>query len=152
MAAWSSAFGADRVLLLSHRAISERPLDVLRILFKFLGVAPLDNLPEVGREKYGVAAQPRSREIVWLLSRTASALRFLGLHGVANWGKHIGIKRWFYQGGQRPVLNLSDAQRSAFEEHLAPELALVDLVDEHGGITVDRCAGFLRELGGRTQT
>lgn len=142
ISAWGAAFGADRVLLLSHRAVAQDPMAVLDRLCDFLEVERLAKLPVEAEERYGVAAAPRSRAVVWAADRAAWTLRSLRLHSLVNLGKQLGLKRLVFSGGQRPVLGVTVDQKAALTFDLGRESALVAEVDAHIACLASECRAY----------
>lgn len=136
---WSSNFGADSVLLVSHKQVSDSPQDALDTICNFLGVSLIDELSDEEKERYGEASTPRSKRLVWLLNRVARMLRSFGLHRLVNAGKAIGVKRLFFYGGERPELNISASEREALSDQFGSEYRLIEFLNVHGGLTASAC-------------
>lgn len=140
---WASAFGEDNVFLLSSRAISRDPIGVLEKLAEFLDVSGSENCSRELTRQYGVAAEPRSRVLLIVMTRLARLARAMGLHGLANAGKSLGLKKFIFSGGGRPELNIEDVEKADLCEMFSQDTEFVSAVDCQGGCT----AASLRDYG-----
>jgi len=103
----------------------------------------MPDLPEEAEHKYGVAAAPRSAALGSVAIRVARALRSAGLHGFANWGKNVGLKKVFLTGGKQPTLSVSMQQKEILSKLMVEDRLLVKVVDDHAACTFDAVANVV---------
>lgn len=94
---WEDRFGHENVLYLVQEDINQDPERVLITVRDFLGVEPMA-MPAVAKNTVNSAAAPRNWLLAKVLSTCAGGLRSWRLHGIAEFGKKIGLVN-FYQGG-----------------------------------------------------
>jgi hypothetical protein len=108
LTAWLDVFPADAVLVLIQEDIAADPSAVAARVMAFLGV---DVVPLAAiHQRVNEASAPRFPRLARQLARGAEWLRGRRAHGLAEFGKRIGLKRAF-RGGQLPSLTSLDKRR-----------------------------------------
>lgn len=102
---WEAAFGGERVFYLVQEDIEADPQGQMDAICAFLNIEPVV-VPKELRGRYGQGTVPRFRWPATVVSRTTSALRGAGLHGVVQAGKRLGLKR-VYSGGDRVAVAMT---------------------------------------------
>lgn len=102
---WQRQYGNDQLLYIVQEDIEVDPQGQLDRICEFLGIDTVA-LPDDLLGRYGQGTVPSSRYLAAIASRTASALRTIGLHKVVEAGKRLGLKR-IYSGGNPGVLEIT---------------------------------------------
>lgn len=94
---WEAAFGNENILYLVQEDIFSQPDASVRKVWEFLGVSDIP-LPEMAKQKFGVAQYPKFRNAAKFASKLSTWLRSKRLHIVPELGKKLGLLS-VYQGG-----------------------------------------------------
>lgn len=127
---WEATFGREQVFYLVQDDIEADPQGQLDATCAFLGIEAVE-LPKELQGPYGQGTVPRFWWLAAVVSRTTSALREVGLHGVVQAGKRWGLKR-VYRGGDRSAFAMT---RSIFDHLLAEHEADIDFLEKRLGRT-----------------
>lgn len=126
---WTGRFGRERVHVILLDDAAERPLAVLRGLYRFLGIEPPAEPPDAATERVYPASLPRFPALARWATRVSAWLRDRGHHRLVDAVKDAGGKLAYRGGGARP--------------DLPPELR-AELADEF-----DEDVRYVEELTGR---
>jgi len=99
--------GREKILYIVQDDVHNHPQWVADQVFGFLGLESFA-LSEPAQQIVNSAEAPRNRWAALALSKTATCLRSLRMHRVAEFGKRLGLKR-FFRGGD-PVAPLTNRQ------------------------------------------
>lgn len=122
---WESDFNHENILYLVQDDIKADPQGQFDVISDFLGVERME-LPDVLQVPYGEGSVPRYPWLAAAASRAASALRKAGLHGLAQTGKRLGLKR-VYSGGDPTALSMT---RPNFDYLLAEHESDIQFLEE----------------------
>jgi hypothetical protein len=135
---WLDKFNSNQLLLVSTDSIETDPGNTLNKITTFLGLSPLCDKPINLKERYGAAMKIRNRYIFLFVYTTAKFLRSLGMHRVVSFGRDVGLKKMFSQGGARSKLNIPENSYSMLQETFALDAQLVKNVDKYLAIAPSR--------------
>lgn len=119
---WIEAFGREQVLVVSNEDMSRDIDSYVMSINEFLGLAHITPGPEL-QGRINETTLPASSTLAALGLKVTEKLRDWNLHRVVNAAKALGLSQVFYgKPGQRPVPELSVADRKWLEEKLYPQV------------------------------
>lgn len=124
---WLDRFGPGQVTFVLLDDIKDKPEAVLRHIYRFLNINPID-LPQAAYGKINGAVMPRFPGLARLVARWVTRLQAGGFYQVIELGKRLGLKQVIYAGSTQAAPRLTPADQNwllatyeadiAFVEHL----------------------------------
>lgn len=122
---WQTHFSPENIHVIWQEDLSANPESYARDLSRIL-VIPFGDLSQSAQSRSNEAAVPPSSILAALGRRTSYALRSLGLYGVVNFAKDLGLKKLFFgTPGKRALPNLTEADAQWLKEQLAMDYAML---------------------------
>jgi len=144
---WLDVFDPAQITFVLLDDIKRKPEVVLRRIYRFLGISPID-LPEAAYDKINGMMMPRFPGLARLAARWVTRLQAGGFYQFIELGKRLGLKRVVYAGNRQnaPRLSLDDqnwllatyeADIAFVENLLKRDLTTWRLIEKNNYLTPD---------------